>query len=131
MQEFDEIPYNQEIPLVEHLQGIAEDIEERSALPENDGEIITITIIVSGLPTDGEAEDVLRMFERLPVYIVIRLCTTDSNVIQQWRSVVANDYDHFAEVIFDLYQEATAKHRGLPWFTYGEPLHRMRCSISV
>ena len=118
--------YSEDIPLVRHLREISRLISDKYDNLIQRQEIVTITIIVSGEVTDGDIEETLiTMLADLPIYIVIRLCTTDDEVINYWLAVCEGK-EKYMEVIIDLISEAESLHRLYPWLTYGEPLHRIR-----
>lgn len=55
----------------------------------------------------------------------MRLCTDEAEVVQSW-NMVENNLEVELDVLDDLVAEATEIHRFNKWFTYGEPLHRLR-----
>jgi hypothetical protein len=82
------------------------------------------------LATDGEASDgditaAMKPLEQLPVWVVIRLCTSEKSICDYWNNVdkiIELDMD----ILEDIKSEARSIYRFNDWLTYGEPLHRMR-----
>jgi hypothetical protein len=77
--------------------------------------------------------------QSLPVYVVIRLCTSEDRIVQYWNGL-DDQLDIQIDVLDDLVRYAISHHlycsywiseaqevaRANPWLTYGEQLHRMR-----
>jgi hypothetical protein len=61
----------------------------------------------------------------LPVWVVIRLCTDDDNVVSFYNNL-DNDKELRLEVLNDFVDEAKEVHEQNPWVNYALPLHRMR-----
>ena len=124
-------------PLMERILSIREYLAKglRSTSVETDG--ITIVIATDGLPTDDEGHrghlvtdrfiSALRDLQRLSpsVWIVIRLCTNDSNVVSFYNSL-DSQLELPLEVLDDFMDEAEEVHSHNPWLNYALPLHRCR-----
>merc|ERR1712187_890625 len=85
-----------------------------------------------GLPTSESGSDPkrefiesLRLLEGLPVWVVIRLCTDDEDVVNFYNEL-DSCLELSVEVLDDLTAEAKEVYECNPWLTYGLPLHRMR-----
>merc|ERR1711871_1338802 len=89
------------------------------------GQRVVVVIATDGESTDGDLAKVLKKFERLPVWIVIRLCTDEDKIVKYY-----NDIDGKLElemdVLDDLEGEAKEVCSHNPWLAYGQPLHRAR-----
>ena len=81
---------NDECPLTDQLQELIKKITNVAHSLVSNGETVTVVICTQGVPTDDEGEtsrDVQRSFwsamkklSKLPVKIVVRLCTGDESV---------------------------------------------------
>merc|ERR1711871_845504 len=90
------------------------------------GKKAVVTIATDGLPDDSHSfRSRLSELQRLPVWLVVRLCTSEESVVEYY-----NDLDKQleapVEVIDDLVSEATEIHRTNPWITYAPPLQLAR-----
>jgi hypothetical protein len=99
------------------------------------GRRIAVIIATDGLPTDErgyggegyqqEFVEALRLLEGLPVWVVIRLCTDDDDVVAFY-----NKLDDYLELSIDVLDDFTAEAREVynenPWLTYSLQLHRLR-----
>jgi len=122
-------------PLTAHVKRVRESIQAIRKTLENRCQQAVVVIATDGLPTDddGEPSDVAKdMFENalkslqpLPVWLVVRLCTDDPDVMAyyngldrklEWNIDVIDDYRHEAKQIFQTN----------PWLNYALPLHRCR-----
>jgi hypothetical protein len=122
-------------PLTQHVQAIRQHIVSMLSHLHYSGTKVAIVLATDGLPSDSqgysndfvkrEFVSALRSLEGLPVWIVVRLCTDEDDVVQYW-----NDLDCLPElsleVLDDFESEAKEVYALNPWLTYGLPLHRMR-----
>jgi len=122
-------------PLTVHIEDIHATVQALSQTLSAEGKRVVIVIATDGLPTDayGNANDTvkaqfiqsLRLLEGLPVWLVIRLCTDDDEVVNFY-----NDLDEMLElsmdVLDDFVGEAEEVYEHNKWLTYALPLHRMR-----
>jgi hypothetical protein len=95
------------------------------------GQRALLVIATDGEASDGDITDAMRPLKNLPVWVVIRLCTDEHDVVNYWNNI-DTELELEMDVIDDLSGEAREIHRFNPWLTYGEPLHRLRefgCSI--
>jgi len=122
-------------PLREHILKIHDLILPMCDTLKETGQKVVIVIATDGRPTDesGRMNDfatkmfveAMRRLEGLPVWVVIRLCTDDNDVVEFYNNLdenlelsleVLDDYQGEAEEVFDMN----------PWINYALPIHRMR-----
>jgi len=115
-------------PLKSHILQIRSDIMSMLDQLLQDGQRVVITIATDGKPTDTTQQgfvECLRQLEGLPVWVVIRLCTDNDDVVQFY-----NDLDEqlelSIEVLDDFQGEALEVTTENPWVNYTLPLHRLR-----
>ena len=122
-------------PLIPHLEEVRSNILALESELRNTGTKVVLVLATDGLPTnnrgvsDGTVKrqfvEALRALEGLPVWIVVRLCTDEENVVEFWNSLDAQ-LELSLEVLDDFVSEAEEIHKHNPWLNYGLPLHRMR-----
>ena len=121
-------------PLTEHVLAIHEEI--LALLPELlDGQQVAVVLATDGTPTDaqGNCSDAIRerfaqaleSLLRLPVWLVVRLCTDEEGVVDYWNELDKR-LEKNIEVLDDFVSEGAEVYKENPWLTYGLPLHRMR-----
>jgi hypothetical protein len=122
-------------PLTQHLQAIIHRIQQIEPQLRNQGQKVVVVIATDGLPSDDtdvtndyvqkEFVDALKRLQRLPVWVVIRLCTNDDSVTDYY-----NDLDKVLELplecIDDYFGEAKEIMKVNKWLNYALPLHRCR-----
>jgi len=122
-------------PLTDHILAVHTEIQAMVPELKAKGQKIALIIATDGLPTDDQGYggpahqeqfvDALRLLEGLPVWLVIRLCTDEEDVVNFY-----NDLDHqlelSMEVLDDFAGEAQEVNEHNPWLNYALPLHRMR-----
>lgn len=62
---------------------------------------------------------------QLPVLVIIRLCTSEKQVVEYWNNI-DQQLELDIDVLDDQYGDAAEVNTHNPWLTYGEPLHRLR-----
>ena len=97
-------------PLTNHILAIHGEVEAMVPALRAHGQKVAIIIATAGLPTDdhgyGGKEhqqqfvQSLRMLEGLPVWVVIRLCTDEEDVVQFY-----NDLDQVLELSIEVLDE--------------------------
>jgi hypothetical protein len=122
-------------PLTDHLLAIRHSIE--SILPElrTTGQRVCIVLATDGLPTDTHGNsnhsinqqftNTLRSLEGLPIWIVVRLCTDEEQIVEFWNEL-DSQLEISLEVLDDYVSEGKEIYQKNPWLTYGLPLHRIR-----
>jgi len=122
-------------PLTKRIVEIKHEVSAMASQLQENGQRVAIIIATDGLPTGksgcgGAAQrrdfvESLRGLEGLPVWVVIRLCTDDDDVVSFY-----NDLDSALElsieVLDDFVGEAEEVYNENPWLNYALPLHRLR-----
>lgn len=122
-------------PLTAHIQDIYTQVQAMAADLRQSGSRVVICIATDGLPTDESAVggvyqqqrfvDALRTLEGLPVWVVIRLCTDDDDVVDFYNNL-DEQLELSLEVLDDFCGEAMEVYEHNKWLNYGLPLHRCR-----
>jgi hypothetical protein len=122
-------------PLAEHIIEFRERIRNMEHILRNQGQQAVIVLATDGLPSNpyGESTDevqrefieALRSLQSLPIWIVVRLCTDDDEVVEYY-----NNLDQVLElpleVLDDFFGEAKEICSANKWLNYALPLHRTR-----
>ena len=122
-------------PLTNHIREIHSAVAAMAPSLTAEGKRVVVVLATDGLPTDEQgcggdhiqAQFVqsLRLLEGLPIWVVVRLCTDDEDVVNFY-----NDLDEqlelSLEVLDDYCGEAEEIHKKNPWLNYALPLHRLR-----
>lgn len=122
-------------PLTQHVREIREMVKGIEPALRAQGCKMAILLATDGIPSldDGTSDehtreefiDAMKSLNGLPVWIVVRLCTDDVNVVEYW-SKLDRDLELCLEVLDDYCSEANEIREHNPWLNYGLPLHRMR-----
>jgi hypothetical protein len=122
-------------PLAEHVREISANIASMEASLRVDGTKVAVVLATDGLPTDShgrcdaatkrEFTEALRSLEGLPVWVVIRICTDEDEVVNFYNEL-DNQLELSLEVIDDFTQEAKEVYAQNKWLNYALPLHRCR-----
>ena len=99
------------------------------------GQRVSIVLATDGTATDerGYADatvkanfkEALGALKGLPVWIVVRLCTDEGEVVNYWNEI-DSELEFDIEVLDDFQAEAQEVYEHNPWLNYALPLHRMR-----
>jgi hypothetical protein len=122
-------------PLSARLLEIRDNILQLAPRLRRDGTRVAIILATDGLPTNPSGTcssytrdqfvEALRSLEGLPVWVVVRLCTDEKDVVEFY-----NDLDHqlelSLEVLDDFFEEAKELYKYNKWINYALPLHRCR-----
>ena len=122
-------------PLSSHLQEIRLRIEAMKDILETQGQSVVIVLATDGMPTDAYGDSTeeaqqefitsIKAMQCLPVWIVVRLCTSDQEVVNFY-----NGMDAMLELPLEVIDHFVGEAREIqgvnPWLNYTMPLHRCR-----
>jgi len=122
-------------PLSDHVRNIRFQIESmRDELVAN-GQKAVVVLATDGVPTNRYGEDspqtrnefktALQSLEGLPLWLVIRLCTDDEQVVNFYNDI-DGQLEFSLDVLDDFFAEAKEVYEHNQWLNYALPLHRMR-----
>jgi len=112
-------------PLCAQIREVCAEITADAPRLRANGQRVCLVIASDGQASDGDVMEALRPLHDLPVWVVIRLCTDDNDVVEYWNGV-DEELELDMDVLDDLSGEAAEVRRCCPWLTYGAPLHRLR-----
>jgi len=122
-------------PLSEHIREIKSNVTGMLDDLSENGQKVVVVIATDGLPSDSggrsgpvqltEFKNALRSLEGLPVWIVIRLCTDEDNVVNFYNDL-DSELELSLEVIDDFTGEAEEVYEHNPWLNYALPMQRIR-----
>jgi len=112
-------------PLCANIEKVVESIRKHEATLRASNQKACVIIATDGESSDGEIIDAMKPLETLPCWVVIRLCTNDENIVNYWSKIDKN-IEVDIDVLDDLFGEANEVYAKNNWFTYGEPIHRVR-----
>jgi hypothetical protein len=114
-------------PICKQLNDVIKQLRSLETELRSSGKIALLIIMTDGESTDGSIIDVLKPLEGLPLQIIIRICTDESDVTEYWQHINAQlDLDIY--VLDDLETEATVVDESNGWLTYGES-YTPRCCL--
>ncbi|KAL7557848.1 hypothetical protein ACA910_019890 [Epithemia clementina (nom. ined.)] len=122
-------------PLTAHLREFRMRVEAMQDILNSSGQRVVVILATDGIPTNkfGESTEEeqqqfvmnMRALQALPVWVVIRLCTDDREVVDYYNHMDAM-LELPLEVIDDFFGEAREIQSVNPWLNYTLPLHRCR-----
>jgi hypothetical protein len=122
-------------PLTNHILEIQNEVFYMAPELRKKGQKVVIVIATDGLPTDErgyggpqhsqEFVEALRLLEGLPVWVVVRLCTDEDEVVDFYNEL-DGQLELSMEVLDDFSGEAKEVTGENPWLNYALPLHRLR-----
>lgn len=99
-------------PLCRHIREVLCEIKAIEPTLRSQGLKVCLVIATDGESTDGDVMDAMRPLVGLPVWVVIRLCTSDDRVVKYWNRI-DSELELDLDVLDDLRSEA-AEVRYLP-----------------
>jgi hypothetical protein len=122
-------------PLSDRVREIAVTIESMKDELRAKGQKVVVVLATDGLPSDQygqssqwhlkEFKNALHSLEGLPVWVVIRLCTDDDDVVDFYNNI-DSQLELSLDVLDDFLAEAKEVYEHNKWLNYALPLHRMR-----
>lgn len=112
-------------PLCRHIREVTQKIKDLMPQLVSMSQRACLIISTDGESSDGDIRDAMRPLMGLPVWVVVRLCTNESRIVEYWNRL-DNELELELEVLDDLSGEAREIFYKNYWLTYGEPLQRMR-----
>ena len=112
-------------PLCAHIRDVTAQIAAMADTLRANGQKAVVIIATDGESSDGDVAQALKPLERLPAWVVIRLCTDEDRIVNYWNNIDDN-LEVEMDVLDDLEGEAKEIHEHNSWLTYCEPLHRLR-----
>ena len=121
-------------PLASQMRRIERRIAKKAPRLISDDKHVVLMLCTGGIPSDefgndGSAVmtdfvDSLMALSKLPVKIIVRLCTDNERVTDFFNRLDSKLHD--IDVLDDYYGEAMEVYLHNPWLTYGFGLHRLR-----
>ncbi len=112
-------------PLCRHITEITAIIRAHETYLRSTGKKACIIIATDGESSDGDVAKVLEPLKSLPVWVVLRFCTDDDNIVRYWNNI-DNNLELDMDVLDDYFGEAQEVYESNNWLVYGEAIHRMR-----
>ncbi len=113
-------------PLTEALMRVDGMIRPYIGILRSQGQKAAVIITTDGLPNDPASFlRALQGLQSLPVWVVVRLCTSDDSVVEYWSGLDAQ-LEMSLETLDDLESEAKECFAKNPWLAYGPALHMAR-----
>merc|ERR1719330_892343 len=122
-------------PLTDRVNEIYIDVKSMMSSLEMEGKRVAIVLATDGLPTDSTGisdaynkqcfVESLRRLEGLPIWLVIRLCTDEEEVVDFYNSL-DDELELSMDVLDDYIGKAEEVYEHNEWLNYTLPLHRLR-----
>lgn len=112
-------------PLCRHIREVIKTIEPMADGLRLHGHKVVLVICTDGEASDGDLAKEMKPMEQLPVWVVVRLCTSDDAIVRYWNNI-DSQLELEMDVLDDFASEATEVQSVNGWLTYGEPLHKLR-----
>lgn len=121
---FSEAPHGS-TNLCAQVNSLVATIRQLEPILREHGKKVYVMMTTHGEATDGNLIEALKPLQDLPVWLVIRLHTTNDAILQFWREVDCQ-LELDLDVISDVVIESQEVFQINPWLTYGHPLHQLR-----
>jgi len=117
---------NGSTPLTETVLRVISGIEPLAATMRAAGQRAVVVIATDGHPNNPRTFlEAMKRLQELPVLVVVRLCTSDSAVVEYWSSLDC-ELERPLEVLDDVLGEAQECANANPWLSYSQQLHDAR-----
>lgn len=103
-------------PLCEHIESIVDAVSSIEDELRASGQRAIVIIATDGVATDGNVAAALRPLERLPVIVILRLCTSDEKVVKYWDDI-DKELELEMDVLDDLCGDASQVVKLSTWLT--------------
>ena len=74
-------------PLCAHIRSVIEQIRVLEPQLRSSGQKACVVIATDGESSDGDIVAALRPLEQMPVWVVVRLCTDESKIVDYWNNI--------------------------------------------
>jgi hypothetical protein len=98
-------------PLCRHIRDVTTQIKSQESQLRASGQKALVIIATDGEASDGEVADAMRPLKNLPVWVILRLCTDQNNVVNYWNCV-----DSELELDMDVIDDIIGEVRGVRLF---------------
>lgn len=122
-------------PLADHVLEIRENVVAMQPELARNGQKVVIVLATDGLPSNAwgvtspetrvQFQSALRSLQGLPVWVVVRLCTDEEEVVGYYNDL-DSQLELNLEVLDDFLGEAEEVYQCNKWLNYALPLHRIR-----
>ena len=112
-------------PLCRHIREVIVQIRAAEQELRANGQKACLIIATDGESSDGNIAEAMAPLKDLPVWVVVRLCTDEENIVNYWNNI-DEQLELSMDVLDDLCGEAEEVNAKNPWLTYGEPIQRLR-----
>lgn len=91
-------------PLCRHVAEVINNIQSITPQLRQNGQKAVVIILTDGEASDGQVAQMLAPLQHLPVWLVVRMCTNDPQVVDYWNGV-DRDLEFEIDVIDDFIGE--------------------------